>query len=36
MKKNIPAWGKTIIYGAIAALAVRLLLANVPSSGKYL
>jgi len=32
--KTIPSWGKTIIYGAIAAVVVRVLYAN-SSFGKY-
>lgn len=35
MGKNIPSWGKTIIYGVIAGLAIRLLIANAPQVGKY-
>lgn len=36
MGKKIPSWGKTIIYATIAALAIRLLIPNVPQTAAYL
>jgi hypothetical protein len=35
MAKEIPSWGKTIIYGVIAALVIRLAIANAPQVGQY-
>jgi hypothetical protein len=33
--KNIPSWGRTIIYGTLAGLAIRLIIPRIANPTKY-